>query len=50
MLLPAAQSLNGGKSTYFGAEIPFDLNTLAGIVSSGGAGSMGVSSFLHARK
>lgn len=29
----AVQAVTGGKATYFGAEIPFDLNTLTGIVS-----------------
>ncbi len=27
------QAINGGKPTWFGIEVPFDLNTLLAIVS-----------------
>lgn len=27
------QAINGGNATYFGINVPFDLNTLLGIVS-----------------
>jgi hypothetical protein len=30
---PALQAINGGNASYFGIEVPFDLNTLLGIVS-----------------
>ncbi len=33
--------MNGGKATYFGVEVPFDLNTLLAFVSAGAAAGGG---------
>jgi hypothetical protein len=33
------QAINGGNATWFGVNVPFDLNTLLAIVSNTAAGS-----------